>query len=292
MILITYWKPYEQECNLSKFIKNLDDAKDLEPIGFVHEFQSIESTQKDNVLEFFSILQKNYSSINTCNVNIRNQCCSYLNYWLYQKKAAKRIGKLYINDEAWELVDKLWNRLKGNNPFSCKRKRHEINMVYKKTCIDFMVYCVNKDELKQKCQHNDDGLKEMYCKNFNEFTNNYYTYFTKNVTCLRDTNKDIHYNWRFSDSCTLHDVAKTFPKYDEEKQTIVDDTSKNPITKCNVREDSGTINCYMLDGVPVTLEELPTIDVIPLKYGIYAGTSFLGFFSLGLYLYKVNKLLY
>ncbi|KMZ96091.1 hypothetical protein PVNG_06209, partial [Plasmodium vivax North Korean] len=49
-----------------------------------------------------------------------------------------------------------------------------------------------------------------------------------------------------------------------------------------------TIDCYMIDGVPVTLEELSTsIDVIPLKYGIYAGSTFLGFLSLGLYLYKI-----
>ncbi|KMZ89814.1 hypothetical protein PVMG_06169 [Plasmodium vivax Mauritania I] len=159
-------------------------------------------------------------------------------------------------------------------------------------CVDFMVYCVNRDELQKHCEQDyNDGLKKRYCNNFNEYTKYYYDQFKSKIKCLKDSNKDIHYNWRFSDTCTLHNVAKTFPKYDEKKQTILDDTSKNPIDKCNVHEDSGTINCYMLDGLPVTLEELPTIHVIPLKYGIYAGSSFLGFFSLGLYLYKVNKLL-
>ncbi|KMZ89597.1 hypothetical protein PVBG_06371 [Plasmodium vivax Brazil I] len=163
-----------------------------------------------------------------------------------------------------------------------------------KKCFDFMVYCVNRDELKQICeQDRKDGLKKQYCDNFNEYTKHYYDQFTTNVTCLRDTNKDKHYNWRFSDSCTLHNMAKTFPKYDFSKKIIVDDTSRNPINKCEDPGDSRTINCYMLGGVPVRLEELSTTsNVNPLKYGIYVGSSFLGFISLGLYLYKVNKLQY
>ncbi|KNA01729.1 hypothetical protein PVNG_06210 [Plasmodium vivax North Korean] len=167
-------------------------------------------------------------------------------------------------------------------------------MDHKKTCIDFMVYCVNRDELKQKCEQDDkDGYKDTYCNNFNEFTKHYYTQFTTNVTCIRGTNNFIHYNWKFSDSCTLHNMARTFPKFDTSSQTIVEDTSKGSINKYEDPGDSGTIDCYMIDGVPVTLEELSTsIDVIPLKYGIYAGSTFLGFLSLGLYLYKVNKLLY
>ncbi|KMZ95078.1 hypothetical protein PVMG_05605 [Plasmodium vivax Mauritania I] len=284
---------YEKECELSKFIKNLDDAEGNSPIDFENEIKITDPPQKENVLEFFSYLQKNYSSITTYNVNIRNQCCSYLNYWIDQKKEANNVGESYISDENWEVVENLWYRLKGNNSFSCKRKRHEITIDHKKTCIDFMVYCVNRDELKQKCQQNDnDGLKKQYCDNFNAYTKHYYEQFTQKVTCLRDTNKDKHYNWRFSDSCTLHNMAKTFPKYDESNQTIVDDETREQIKKCKSHEDSSTINCYMLDGVPIKLEELPTIDVIPLKYGIYAGSSFLGFFSLGLYLYKVNELLY
>ncbi|SCA83792.1 hypothetical protein PVT01_000108800 [Plasmodium vivax] len=175
------FKHAEDDCSLSKFIKYLDEAKGSEPIDFENEINITDEAQKHNVLLFFTNLKEIYSSITTDYLNITNQCCSYLNFWL----------------------DK-----------------------------DFMVYCVNRDELKHKCQQNDDGLKSTYCDNFNKYTNHYYTHFTKNVTCLSDTNNDIHPNWKFSDTCTLHDMAKTFPKYETSSQTIVDDTSRGSINKC------------------------------------------------------------
>ncbi|KMZ96041.1 hypothetical protein PVNG_05979 [Plasmodium vivax North Korean] len=282
----------ENNCPLSQFIKSLDEANGRGPTGFDYEFQSIEPTERESVLLFFSKVQENYSSISTYNENIRNQCCSYLNFWLNQKKKEKGTGELDFSDKAWEVVENLWYRLKGNNFFSCKRKRHEITMDYKKTCIDFMIYCVNRDELQKHCEEPDEDLqKNNYCSNFDKFTEKYYEQFKGEIKCLKDSNKYIHYNWRFSDTCTLHNMAKTFPKYDASSQTIIDDKSREQIQKCTNPEPSETLECYMLDGVPVTLEELSTTsDVNPLKYSIYAGSSFLGFFSLGLYLYKVNKL--
>ncbi|EDL42637.1 variable surface protein Vir3, truncated, putative, partial [Plasmodium vivax] len=160
--------------------------------------------------------------------HIKKNCCSYLNYWLDKKRKEKVIG---VNDAAWQVIEKLWGTLK-NSSVSCKRQHYDEPLVDMKKCFDFMVYCVNRDELKHKCQQNDDGLKSTYCDNFNAYTKHYYEHFTKKVTCLRDTNKDIHYNWKFSDTCTLHNMAKTFPKYDKSRQKIVDDTSRLPINKC------------------------------------------------------------
>ncbi|SCA60412.1 hypothetical protein PVT01_000105700 [Plasmodium vivax] len=235
------------------------------------------------------MLKSLYSSIARQEDNIKSFCCFYLNYWLDKKKEDYINTKKCINDDAWQVIEKLWGTLK-NSSVSCKRQHYDEPLVDMKKCFDFMVYCVNRDELKQICeQDRKDGLKKQYCDNFNEYTKHYYDQFTTNVTCLRDTNKDKHYNWRFSDSCTLHNMAKTFPKYDTSRQTIVDGETRQQIRKCESHEDSRTVNCYMLHGVPVKLEELPTIDVIPLKYGIYAGSSFLGFFSLGLYLYKKTR---
>ncbi|KMZ89404.1 hypothetical protein PVBG_05915 [Plasmodium vivax Brazil I] len=280
----------ENDCPLSQFIKSLDKANGTGPTGFEDEFQNIESTKLDNVLSFFSKLKEIYSSINTYNVNIRNQCCSYLNFWLDEKNKSEGKQELDIGDKGWEFVENLWDRLKGNNSFSCKRKNTKITMDYKKTCYDFMTYCVNREELQKHCKKsNDHSQQGTYCSNFNAFTNKYYNEFKGKIKCL----KDIHYNWRFSDTCTLHNMAKTFPKYDNESKIIVEDQTRAKIKKCESQESLETIDCYMLDGVPVTLEELSTtINVIPLKYGIYAGSSFLGFLSLGLYLYKVNKLFY
>ncbi|KMZ76917.1 hypothetical protein PVIIG_05803 [Plasmodium vivax India VII] len=293
LTIVYLHKHAEDDCPLSKFIKYLDDAKGTGRIDFEEEIKIIENTQREKVLGFFIKLQEIYSFITADYLNIRNQCCSYLNFWLDEKKKSKEKQELDINDEGWKIVENLWDRVKGNNSFSCKRKSQKISMDYKKTCYDFMVYCVNRDKLKQKCEQDDkDGLKKQYCDNFNDYINHYYKHFTDNVTCLKGSKNDIYFNWRFSDLCTLHDMAKTFPKYESSSQSIEDDKTRQQIKKCQSHEEIKTTNCYMLDGVPVTLEELPTIDVIPLKYGVYAGSSFIGFFSLGLYLYKVTKLLY
>ncbi|EDL42702.1 variable surface protein Vir3, truncated, putative, partial [Plasmodium vivax] len=209
------------------------------------------------------MLKSLYSSIARQEDNIKSFCCFYLNYWLNKQRKEKLIN---VNVDAWQVIEKLWGTLK-NSSVSCKRKYYDEPWDDMKKCVEFMVYCVNRDELQKHCENPSDvGFKSMYCNNFNIYTKHYYDQFTKKVTCLRDTNKDIHYNWKFSDTCTLHNMAKTFPKYDKSRQKIVDDTSRLPINKCEDPGDSRTINCYMLDGVPVTLEELPTIDVIPLKY--------------------------
>ncbi|SCA59908.1 VIR protein [Plasmodium vivax] len=277
---------FESSCKLSEFIKSLDSNPETKQVYIDSYLSSVKEEQKDTVREIYSELESLYSSIARQEDNIKSFCCFYLNYWLDKQRKGKVID---VNEVAWEVIYKLWNTLK-NSSVSCKRKHYYKPSDDMDKCVEFMVYCVNRDELQKHCEQDyNDGLKSTYCDNFNAYTKHYYEQFTKKVTCLKDSNKDIHYNWRFSDTCTLHNVAKTFPKYDEKKQTILDDTSKNPIDKCNVHEDSGTINCYMLDGLPVTLEELPTIDVIPLKYGIYAGSTFLGFFSLGLYLYKKTR---
>ncbi|SCA82054.1 VIR protein [Plasmodium vivax] len=277
---------FEHSCKLSAFIKSLDKDPQMEKVDIDSYLNSVKEDQKETVREIYSHLKSLYSSIEKQDENIKFYCCSYLNYWLDKQRNenAKR-----LNSDAWEVIYKLWNTLK-NPSVSCKRHYYYEPLDAMKMCFDLMVYCVNRDELKQKCQQNDDVFKTTYCNNFNTYTNHYYTQFTAHVKCIKDTNNYVHYNWRFSDSCTLHNVAKTFPKYDEESQTIVDDKSREQIQKCTNPEPSETMDCYMLDGVPVTLEELSTtINAIPLKYGIYASSSFLGFFSLGLYLYKKTR---
>ncbi|KNA01560.1 hypothetical protein PVNG_05006 [Plasmodium vivax North Korean] len=278
---------FESSCKLSEFIKSLDSNPETKQVYIDSYLSSVIDDQKDAVRSTYSELMSLYSSIEKQEENIKLYCCSYLNYWLDKQRKRNERG---INEVAWEVIYKLWNTLK-NSSVSCKRQHDYNPLVDMERCFEFMVYCVNRNELRKHCEQ-DDELKNEYCRNFNEYTKNYYNQFSKKVTCLRDTNKDIHYNWQFSDTCTLHNVARTFPKYDTNSETIVDDTSRKPINKCEDSGESKTINCYMLDGVPVTLEELPTIDMILLKHGIYAGTSILGFFSLGLYLYKVNKLHY
>ncbi|CAG9485328.1 unnamed protein product [Plasmodium vivax] len=278
---------FEPSCKLSEFIESLDNNRVLEAVYIDNYLSSVEEDQKNTVRTIYSRLKSLYYSIGTQGENIKSYCCSYLNYWLNKQRKEKLIN---VNVDAWQVIEKLWGTLK-NSSVSCKRKYYDEPWDDMKKCVEFMVYCVNRDELQKHCENPSDvGFKSMYCNNFNIYTKHYYDQFTKNVTCLSDTNKYIHYNWRFSDSCTLHNMAKTFPNYESSSQTIVDDKTRKQIQKCGRDEALKTINCYMLDGVPVTFDELSTtINVIPLKYGIYAGSSFIGFFSLELYLYKKTR---
>ncbi|SCA59771.1 VIR protein [Plasmodium vivax] len=280
---------FEHGCKLSAFIKSLDSSPQMQAVDIDSYLDSVKEDQKDTVKEIYSELKSRYSFIEKQDQNIKSYCCSYLNYWLDKKREDYITTKQCINEDAWLVIEKLWGTLK-NSSVSCKRQHYYSPLVDMEKCLKFMVYCVNMFELQKHCEKPDQaGLKSTYCDNFNKYTNHYYTYFTTNVKCLRDTNKAKHYNWRFSDLCTLHNMAKTFPKYESSSQSIEDDKTRQQIKKCQSHEEIKTINCYMLDGVPVTLEELPTIDVIPLKYGVYAGSSFIGFFSLGLYLYKKTR---
>ncbi|SCA60043.1 hypothetical protein, conserved [Plasmodium vivax] len=270
-----------KDCPLSKFIKGLDADKRVQKLECEDKFDVITDPEKREEAKFlFSQLKANYDSVIKYKENIRTQCCFYLNYWLEEKKAKKQTT---IDDLGWEIVEKLWDTLKSSS-FSCDRKPYKNFSVNTKKCVDFMVYCVNKEELKYKCEHPEDAqFKDMYCQNFNDFTEKYYKEFIDNGKCLNETN---NYNWNFSDSCTLYNAPKTFPKYTSDTG-ILDDESKASIGKCENGEKSLIPDCYMFQGVPVKIEELPSfIDKALMKYGIYAGSSFIGFLSLALYLYK------
>ncbi|KMZ96499.1 hypothetical protein PVNG_06442 [Plasmodium vivax North Korean] len=276
-----------ESCHLSTFIKNLDVPKERKKLKCDDEFNVLDEKEREDAKGLFSDLKANYDSVISYNKNIRTQCCFYLNYWLDEKKGKKEKN---INVSGWKIIEKLWDTLKSSS-FSCDRKPYKKFSVNTKKCVDFMVYCVNKEELKYKCEHPEDAqFKDMYCQNFNKFTQKYYNEFMDHVKCLNETNNYNNYNWTFSDSCTLHNAPKTFPKYTSDTG-ILDDESKASIGKCENGEKSLIPDCYMFQGVPVKIEELPSfIDKALMKYGIYAGSSFIGFLSLALYLYKVKKL--
>ncbi|KMZ76993.1 hypothetical protein PVIIG_05382 [Plasmodium vivax India VII] len=277
-----------KNCPLTKFIDSLDITPSTGRVDIENELKSIESDQHNAIKIFYSRLKNYYSSIPSQYEDIKTYCCSYLNFWLNKEKEKKSTSEPYINTNGWQVIENLWEMLNG--PFSCKRKRFEKSTEDQKKCIDFMVYCVNREVLKKECVDTKDNyLKQLYCTNFDNFTNKYYEEFKKAIPCLRNTNKD--YNWTFSDTCTLHNMAITFPKYNDTIGKIMDVNTRNQIKKCENNEESSIIDCYMLEGVPVTFEEVsPSIDISPWKFGFYGGSSLLGFLCLSVFLYKVKKI--
>ncbi|KMZ86054.1 hypothetical protein PVBG_05453 [Plasmodium vivax Brazil I] len=260
-----------QNCPLSKFIDSLDNNGELSKVEIESELHSLERNQKTKVEEFFAILSKNYSFINTHCKDIEIYCCSYLNYWLDKKKDKNDKG---VNYKGWQVIEKLWNQLKNKSPFPCERKYNVKSLTEKDKCIDFMVYCVNKEELKNKCRNPGDekGFKDVFCKNFNDYTYKYYNKFNSESFCLDCATGYNDYIPAFPESCTLYDMPKTFPKYDTSTKTISEDTSKNSIINCLQPKVSFSIS------------------TLPWKYGLYGVSSLIGFSCLSIFLYKVKRI--
>ncbi|KMZ77218.1 hypothetical protein PVIIG_05597, partial [Plasmodium vivax India VII] len=273
-----------EDCPLWKFIKSLDASKNVKQLKYENEFNVIIGSEEREEAKFlFSELKANYDSVINYKENIRTQCCFYLNYWLDEQKEEKTKN---ITDSGWKIIEKLWDTLKSSS-FSCDRKPYKSPSVDNEKCVDFMIYCTNKDELKYKCEHLEDGFKDTYCQNFNDFTAKHYKEFIEDGKCLNETNNYNNYNWTFSDSCNLHNAPKTFQKYNFNTGDISDDESKVSIRKCQNGEKSLIPDYYMFQGVPVTFEGVTSvINTALLKYGIYACSSFIGSLSLALYFYK------
>ncbi|SBS92303.1 unspecified product [Plasmodium ovale curtisi] len=61
---------------------------------------------REKVPRATSIPNINYASINVYNVNIKGQCCNYLNYWLdaLTKKCVTEDSK--VSHKEWKIVEK------------------------------------------------------------------------------------------------------------------------------------------------------------------------------------------
>ncbi|VVA00081.1 PIR protein [Plasmodium vivax] len=255
----------EKECPLTKFIDSLDDEKNLNEVYIEHDLVSIESDKKEAVKLFLSKLSRNYSYMNECNSDIKIYCCAYLNHWLDKQKQSDK-----ISDAASRVIENSWDTLKQSANSSCERKRYVESLSEKDKCIDFMVYCVNRDELKNKFEETDyaDYYKGEYCSNFNEFTNKYYKQFNAESSCLDCTTHYNNYVLKLSENCTIHNIPKTFPKCDTSTNKISEDTSRKSIKNCPQSKVSFSIS------------------TLPWKYGLYGVSSLIGFLCLSVFLYK------
>ncbi|CAG9472698.1 unnamed protein product [Plasmodium vivax] len=258
---------YEKGCKLSQYINGLDNNIGIDRVQIKDQLQSVEQDKQHEVEAFFAILSKNYTSINTYCKGIETYCYSYLNHWLDKQKQSNKIS---VSNATWEVIENSWDILKQNDKFSCERKRYVESLPEKDKCIDLMVYCVNREELKNQCKNPEDGeeFKETFCKNFNEYTNKYYNKFNSESFCLDCTTRYNDYIPAFHESCTLYDIPKTFPKYYNSTNTISEDTSKNSIKNCLQPKVSFSIS------------------TLPWKYGLYGVSSLIGFSCLSIFLYK------
>ncbi|KMZ96143.1 hypothetical protein PVNG_06607 [Plasmodium vivax North Korean] len=260
-----------------------------------------------------SMLHKNYSRIGSYEQKFRAPSCKYLNFWLDSQKENYVTNTLAISADAWEHIENLWDTLKGNYTYQCERKMNNKSLSETKKFMDFMIFCINKEELKKKCEqsYEQQRYKNIYCTEFNNYINKNYKYFLENVVCLEDKNNDSDCTFIFSDDCTLQDMSKTFPEYNFTARSIVDGKSRNTIKKCQNTKIIRDVD-PSLDNNPAPLDDdqarlsvapddsiqfdLPSPTVVhsidngTSKTIYYSGLSLSGVFFTSMVLYKYTTL--
>ncbi|SCA59617.1 hypothetical protein PVT01_000027100 [Plasmodium vivax] len=260
----------EQFCSFSKIINRFDDEYKLENHNIEHGFESTNNLENEKMKKVSSMLNKNYSTIGSYGENFYAPCCKYLNFWLDSQKEFYVTKTSAISDNAWNHIENLWDKIKQNDTSQCERKINNKPLSEKKKFMDFMIYCINKEELKKKCDRNYtiQRYKEIYCSDFNNYTNKKYEYFLEQFKCLEDTNNDSDYTFNFSNECTLQDMSKTFPEYDITTDRIVYGKKRKTIEQCKnntiIRDNGDSLAnrpASLVDGqVPSTGDQDGLVD--------------------------------
>ncbi|SBT73826.1 hypothetical protein POWCR01_000157400, partial [Plasmodium ovale] len=219
---------YVSTCFLTQFIGRLDKDDDLNRFSPEVNLESLEHSQKEIIEKVASMLYRNYNYINIYEEYLKEPFCKYLNYWLDIKKNNYVSNEFDINDDIWQNIEKLWiNLQKTSTPFKCKRNTDKKPLEHQKNRMHLMVYCVNRDEFKRKCNLTSGSTYQNFCLALNEYVKKNYELLVKENQCLKHKDIENDYEFHFSNECTLYDIPKTFPDYNNEGGTL----SENPITR-------------------------------------------------------------
>ncbi|SBT55814.1 PIR Superfamily Protein [Plasmodium ovale wallikeri] len=285
---------YERSCMLQKFINRLDEADGFYYYPTDGELNSIGEPQREIIKKVYSMLYRNYNTINAYKEYIKTYCCNYLNYWLDTEKSKYATYQLRANSDVWQVIENLWINLEEKStPFKCKRNTDKTSLEKQKHRMNLMVYCVNRDELKSKCYNSSGLISQNYCLTLFEYISKNYKALVKENQCLKYKDKSQDYEFHFDDKCTLHDIPKTFPDYHIQGGKLSEKTSsKSLLPYC---EDTQKATQYFQEhheGHSVQLDEETSLPYSsPWNSIAYVGlTVFVIFFFFLIFLYKFTSL--
>ncbi|SBS82032.1 PIR Superfamily Protein [Plasmodium ovale curtisi] len=278
----------ERICPLSKFIKRLYEKNNLEHYYSDYPLQDIEKSGNETLKTFALMLFKNYGTLFLC-TNSKEQCCSYLNYWMDEQKENYISSASDGDISQLKVIEDLWSYLNRSKEYNihCERKKDEEKIDDKKKRIYLITYCENRNYLKMMCEKTIN--RNTYCSLLPKYINNYYNKF-KDRGCLKGRIEGKDYTSHISGDCTLYDVSKTFPYYIVESEKLVQKVGmRDIITECHITDSS---EGFMQD-LPGEAPELVTTQTSPneiWKIVLYPGITLLGFFFSFLFLYKYTPL--
>ncbi|SBT73277.1 Plasmodium vivax Vir protein, putative [Plasmodium ovale] len=286
---------YEKLCYLSQFIDRLKRNPELNRYPPDIKLETIEPEEKRDIIKnVYSMLDRNYASIGIYDRNIKTQCCNYLNYWLDTLKEKYVTVNKEVNDKEWKFVEDLWDNLKSNvtSNFTCERYMDGKSLEEKKKRINLMVYCVNRDELKDWCGKTSGSRSQNYCTVLPAYVKKNYELLVEENQCLKHKERDEDYEFHYSDKCSLHDIPNTFPDYQVEGGILSEKpSSRNPLTYCESTQRVTTD--FQKFGeenpLPLTSEPSPPHSV-SWNSITYSGLTISGILFSLIFLYKYTSL--
>ncbi|GAB69554.1 CYIR protein, partial [Plasmodium cynomolgi strain B] len=281
---------FEKNCPLNSFISLIENFKfNSEKYSDIDDLKNIVKENNVALKNIGCSVYKGYTYLTAHDEEKRRILCNYLNLWLDEKKSINVTNSI-ITDTQWELIEELWNLLKQRYYRNRCDRQEEINTLEIRKRINLMVYCVNRDYLKNMCSRaiNSNHNIENKCSGFSMFTNKYYEQFLNESGCFGDTINPKDHRYFIDDNCNLHNMAITFPKFDSEsKQIVYNHESRKPIEKCKNTIQSGGDNKEL--AAP-SETELTSTDKRSSKPVYCAGLSALGIVFTSIVLYKYTTL--
>ncbi|EDL42729.1 variable surface protein Vir17, truncated, putative, partial [Plasmodium vivax] len=252
---------YEKTCPLNMFIAQIKNFKENSQRFSTSDYLTDIVTEKNEALTNIACsVYRGYTYLTPRDEEKRRNFCDYLNLWLDEQKSIHMKDKNEISDHQWKYIEKIWERLsQGERDRSpvCKRQKQEKNASEIKKRMNLMVYCVNRNYFKDLCEKSISRKNKVNqtCSLFSEFTNKYYANFYDENKCFDYPLGTDNYGYYISEDCDLNNIAKTFPKFDSNSQTILENDNVRPtINKCGTPPDIDGNNEHTEDDADVLQE--------------------------------------
>ncbi|SCA59743.1 VIR protein [Plasmodium vivax] len=237
---------YEKHCPLNLFIAQIENLKGNRQIFSTSEdLTDIVAEKNEELTNIGCSVYRGYTYLTARDEENRRYFCDYLNLWLDEQKSIYVTNNSNITNEQWNLIEKLWNRLKQDDDPSrhCDRQGQQNSSEIRKR-IDLMVYCVNRDYFKSYCERaiQSSNNIDKRCSNFSSFTDKYYEKFYKENECFDEAHDPQDYRYFISNECTLYNMQKTFPKFNSQYKKILYENSRTAINICGNNAESGGVS--------------------------------------------------
>ncbi|CAG9485585.1 unnamed protein product [Plasmodium vivax] len=315
---------HERYCPLNRFIGRIRDFNyNNQNFSTIPDLNDIVAENNVALTNIGCAVYRGYTYLAPHNNgDERRDFCNYLNLWLDEQKTISATDNSDDIREKWVLIENLWDKLYEIEDPSrqCERKSKENNASKIKKRMNLMVYCINRNYFKDLCEKSISRKNNVNqtCSLFSEFTNKYYANFYDENKCFDYPLGTDNYGYYISEDCDLNNIAKTFPKFDSNLQSILENDNVRPtMKKCRIHSEvedehieQTEDGAYVppehsepdnaLPGSEVDLTEsvfhlLPSSEVNltdngPSKPVYYAGLSALGVVFTSTVLYKYTTL--